>query len=983
MVRIRSAAWLTAAVTVLFAMPATPCAGDFNEANPTVENVSLSFRALTDRGEWISFRRHPAAPANNAPPPSPGGNDLTRMHFQGFARVSRVGGPPYLYVTRAGKPYLEPPFRSDGTLMVVEMASRGQDGERMRSNRLVKHVETQDTMGPSRDRIVNVLELDNGAFNYKHPGGIQACGDILAVSMEGRNNTALPKGKIVFFDISNPKWPVPIRQLSFEHDAAAVGLAKESGENGRHVLVVAYNREPGRDRHNLDIYVSNGKSFKDKEFKFTLHTSFGGDNDPDFSAQSYNLVTQTHGGLFLIGAENLKDTSPFVPGKNRLRLWELFDLGEHQVGHARVVMLEYHDALLHSDGEFHGSDPVFGRQEGNFSAGAGAYVTPTGELLYYATEYYFDFLGSILNCGWKPNFGVCRYPSQNSLRLAELHHNKVTHTGTCGPQWRGQNPAEDHLGGPYTINEGSSRTIDGTVYYVEPWAHLFEDKNFVGHCYEDQASLLSYKCSAFMMDYIDQGREDFSYFSHLDGPKPTPFSQNGFNNQLTSFRWCGPQGATLYIYNDSWFRTNKKKGWSTFAGTGRVLEVPNIKTGLPAAPICHSYKGGVSNDHASSARIVWTPPDQTYKWSLHGARQGTLTAIGDGKQALYEAGVGSSTNEVRLNVYGETAYATVYVRNVPPSIDLLELDNPTPDEGATVTLTGTWSDPGATACAVRVNWGDGGSERDDGNTGAFGFSHEYGDNGDYTIEVCVSDDEDTACTTIVAEVLNLPPTVVIDLVEQPNPHFILPLVHTLAFGGSLADPGWLDTHSSAWDFGDGGGDPGTLVEENDPPEATGTTATEHVYAEPHPYDVALAVNDDDGGLGTHAVVLTVLSAQEAVSVLQAYIRTLPNGAFVGNPVDRKAALHGKLELAKKSIDLGMYRLAINRLVLDVRNKADACLGVQRINNWILHANPKDDWITPCPAQLDIRAMVDDLVHYLLILETGGEPPQRPVRWSSP
>lgn len=55
------------------------------------------------------------------------------------------------------------------------------------------------------------------------------------------------------------------------------------------------------------------------------------------------------------------------------------------------------------------------------------------------------------------------------------------------------------------------------------------------------------------------------------------------------------------------------------------------------------------------------------------------------------------------------------------------------------------------------------------------------------------------------------------------------------FVGSFTDPGWLDTHTIEWYFGDGNtGD--SLV-------------TTHTYQTPGTYDVWLNVTDDDGGLG--------------------------------------------------------------------------------------------------------------------------------------
>lgn len=83
--------------------------------------------------------------------------------------------------------------------------------------------------------------------------------------------------------------------------------------------------------------------------------------------------------------------------------------------------------------------------------------------------------------------------------------------------------------------------------------------------------------------------------------------------------------------------------------------------------------------------------------------------------------------------------------------------------------------------------------------------------GVYTIRLMANDPYGYQVAETTVTVNNVAPTASIESMTQPNPQFILPIVHELAFDGSFTDPGWLDTHTSTWNFGDGTVVPGTLT----------------------------------------------------------------------------------------------------------------------------------------------------------------------------
>lgn len=69
--------------------------------------------------------------------------------------------------------------------------------------------------------------------------------------------------------------------------------------------------------------------------------------------------------------------------------------------------------------------------------------------------------------------------------------------------------------------------------------------------------------------------------------------------------------------------------------------------------------------------------------------------------------------------------------------------------------------------------------------------------------------------------------------------------------GSLTDPGYLDTHTATWDWGDGSPTTsGVVTETHNPPAAAGTVTGSHIYTNEGEYTVTLTVTDNNGGVAT-------------------------------------------------------------------------------------------------------------------------------------
>jgi hypothetical protein len=232
--------------------------------------------------------------------------------------------------------------------------------------------------------------------------------------------------------------------------------------------------------------------------------------------------------------------------------------------------------------------------------------------------------------------------------------------------------------------------------------------------------------------------------------------------------------------------------------------------------------------------------------------------------------------------------------------------------------------------------------------------HTYGD--DYTgvARVEASDGTGTDIASAVVTVLNVAPTAGIDTIQGPNPHFILPEIHSVSFMGNYSDPGWLDSHTSTWDVGDGWILPGTITGEHVEPFASGTAATEHTYADSGTYTVVLEVMDDDGGVVTTTGTVTVATAGEAAEIINAYIQGLPKECFKNNSESSKIAFANKMDVVCKMIAADKIDQSLSKLLHDLRSKVSG-------NS---DGKPQNDWITDPSAQEDLCMMIDDLMAFL-------------------
>ncbi|HXQ36643.1 MAG TPA: PKD domain-containing protein, partial [Anaerolineales bacterium] len=223
---------------------------------------------------------------------------------------------------------------------------------------------------------------------------------------------------------------------------------------------------------------------------------------------------------------------------------------------------------------------------------------------------------------------------------------------------------------------------------------------------------------------------------------------------------------------------------------------------------------------------------------------------------------------------------TVTVNNVAPAVSLAS-DAPV-NEGLPVTVSGIVTDPGwLDPLTATIDWGDGSpveaisgtleNTRPDA-TLTFSTSHVYGDNGNFTAEVCGSDDDTTTCSTIALQVDNVNPTAEIDqagtVLINGTPTFLAHAGDPLNFSGRATDPGSDDLFLS-WDWDDGSPSPDvTTTYLVNPPNADPfpspsvqprdvTDTQTHAFAQACLYEIIFSALDDDGGSASDTAIVLI------------------------------------------------------------------------------------------------------------------------------
>jgi hypothetical protein len=663
--------------------------------NPCVPDVLEQVLALRSHADGLGFVLPSDAPEGS-----------TAHHYQGVQRYRAGDGTNYLFVGRSGGGDVG----NAGDVTIARMGSRDASAARFRSNRRARGSQVKDTPPDERDGAVRIIFF-NGRTDPDDPGGAdlgvlphyahvsspQLIGDVLAVPLETPESDVLPEGTVLFFDVSDPTYPVRLAlELEFDHKAGTVAIARRP--DGRYFLQIT--GPEGGDKNYY--YISNTTDLRAPGTIFSLYDTWNNEllwgNWPTgingtTSHQSFNFIRQCGDDrLFMLGTRHTS-FSPIL-GDDNIDVYELFLSDDPPDPQTQRLTGTVEIGQIVQDAHMYCSFAGTG-DTCNFLAAGGTYVAPDGELIVYGLEFHND--------------GPEDSKGKKSVRFGEFRHRDIARPGSPS-----HFPSADG-GGPYTVDEGSGIELDGTASEpatARPWVELYDD-----NCEEDDDPIVTFvngvplgrrmpKCRrdrSILVDWVARNADDYDDLGELAG----------FENRTSAVRWWVPPGCGVLLHADPGCAGDRERLGAPASRPGQIAQLDDVDFGDDAG--CVEFDETVEGAcEGGELGFEWSwIPDP-----LVGALESESTAI-----ALFSAIDGDAQVGIQLRVCVDdgscsTTTAEVDVRNVDPEVSIDAVTDeiggvigrsvPVALVGLVLELTGSFSDAGVLDThTATIDWGDG------------------------------------------------------------------------------------------------------------------------------------------------------------------------------------------------------------------------------------------------------------------------------------
>ena len=763
--------FLKAAVLLSFLGPSAVIAqqSDRPDGMRFVPDVPGQFRALSRRAEALGFH------ITTTPDPS-----MCR-HYQGIARVDGADGTPFFLVTRSGNTPEIPVCpdelccndsdgeKRNGNLIVFRMDSRDKHGERLRSNRLRRSAHVNTTPPPAEDRATIYFTVVEGGLVlrgdddpllprvYQHPGGMQRLGHMLVLATDTPRpfpngcaacflfpdpppqcdicfdyERASSPSLIMFFDVSIPEDPIFKSQfVPVDANGAALpfadGVAVTALPGGLYLLAVTEGFE-GTDP--IYFYRSLSGDLASPALSWEYVGQAPGPNGDEDAHQSLHFIREgTIDGDLYLGAA--RGHPAFGSDHDKIDLYRVHcetpegDLDVNCAPGGQITL------TTRFRGKPLAAFPTTGGTRlANLAAATGFHETPSGELLFYATEHDNDGPDGTVKVGEWRHIDMVRENSPTLLPTVAVN-------------------------GPYEVDEGRTVSLNGSAGppITKAFIELFHAVDFGGADF-----------STFypVVDYDDYDLDDFDNFFLLEFQFIPPATLFTHNDKARSWKWYAPAGCSIRALD---YHEGNLDETKTLVGTGTVQQdadlslVPNDGGGddidqevdvVEFLEDCDAY-------YAAPVVLQWDlDVDGSYETT------GSLVTLDasafDGPSVVH---VPAQAQHAFGGAPGQAA-ATVTVRNVAPALahfrvtngagQVVNVDVPFVLTDLPVTVSADFSDPGVLDHqTATLDWGDGVVDPDSAfmtfdeafgdGTGAVTHAHPYALPGSYAIALAVTDDD--------------------------------------------------------------------------------------------------------------------------------------------------------------------------------------------------------------------------------------------------